>query len=329
MTSASVDQSLLEQQPQPPPPRLVRSPRNARRNVVFAVLLLWLASGTYTVRPDQQAVVTRLGAISSPRVYPGIHYALPWPVDRVFKLKVNQLQRFIVGGDAADGVLGRTQSLPSQFLTGDQNLISLRVAIQYFVAVPTDYLFRSVDIVKSVGSVAQAELARQIARRSVDDVLTTEKIAIQNEALRRAQARLDEYSAGVKLTSVSIETVAPPAEVAEAFRDVASARADTARIIDEAQGYANDIVPKARGEAQQTLEAAEAYRQSKVNEAAGDAARFTAIAAEYAKAPQVTAGRLYTEAMEQVLPKIRKLIVDANGNLDLSIIRKGESPSKP
>jgi membrane protease subunit HflK len=205
----------------------------------------------------------------------------------------------------------------------------MRVAVQYFVAVPTDYLFRSVDVAKSVSSVAQAELARQIARGNVDAVLTTEKVAIQDEVLRRAQARLEDYSTGVRLSSVSIETVTPPAEVADAFRDVASARADTSRIIDEAQGYTNDTIPKARGEAQQTLEAAEAYRQSKVNEAIGDAARFTAISGEYSKAPGVTAGRLYTEAMERILPRIRKLIIDADGNVDLSIIRKGEAPPKP
>lgn len=328
MSSPSIDPPLIEGALERSVP--TRSPGGIKRkSILLGVLLLWLTSGVYIVRPDQQAVVTRFGAIANPRVYPGIHYTLPLPIDRVFKVKVNQLQRLIIGGDAADSVLGRSQPLASQFLSGDQNIIHIRMAVQYFVAVPTDYLFRSVDVVKSVGSVAQAELARRIARRNVDAVLTTEKTAIQDEVLRNAQERLDEYSAGVKLSSVNIETVTPPAEVADAFRDVASARADTARIVDEAHGYANDIIPKARGEAQQTLEAAEAYRQSKVNEAIGDASRFTAVAAEYAKAPQVTAGRLYMEAMEQILPKIRKLIIDANGNVDLSIIRKGEAPPKP
>jgi membrane protease subunit HflK len=306
----------------------LRSNRTKRQGILLGIVLLWLASGVYVVRPDQQAVVTRFGAIVGPRAYPGIHYALPMPIDRVFKVKVNQLQRLIIGGDIADGVLGRSQPLASQFLTGDQNIINMRVAVQYFVVVPTDYLFRSVDVAKAVDSAVQAELARRIARRTVDAVLTTEKIAIQDEVLRNAQARLNEYQTGVRLSSISIESVAPPAEVADAFRDVASARADTERIMNEARGYANGIVPKARGEAQQTVEAAEAYRQSKVNEAIGDAARFTAVATEYAKAPEVTAGRLYTEAMEQILPKIRKLIIDANGNVDLSIIRKGETAPK-
>jgi membrane protease subunit HflK len=149
-------------------------------------------------------------------------------------------------------------------------------------------------------------------------------MAIQEQVLGVAQSRLDEYGAGIRLSTVNIESAAPPPEAADAFRDVAGARADAARIMDEARGYANDVIPRARGEAAQLREAAEGYRQSKVNQAAGDAARFNAVAAEYAKASEVTGHRLYVETMEQVLPNIRKLIVDANGNLDLSII--GQRP---
>jgi membrane protease subunit HflK len=165
-----------------------------------------------------------------------------------------------------------------------------------------------------------------VARRNVDAILTTEKAAIQEEVRAAAQRRIDGYRSGVHLSTVNIETVTPPPEASDAFRDVASARADAVRIVNEAQGYANDVVPKARGEARQSLESAEAYRQRKVNEASGDAARFQAVAAEYARAAQVTGERLYMETMEQVLPRIRKLIVDKDGNLDLTIIRRGQAP---
>ena len=328
MSSTFIETPALKPEPERSMPA-VRERESRRNRILIGIVLLWIASGIYIVRPDQQALVTRFGAVVNPRVYPGLHYTFPIPIDRVYKVRVNQLQRLIIGGDIADGILGRAQPLASQFLTGDQNIVNMRVAVQYFVAAPAQYLFRSVDVAKSVASVAQAELAKRVARRAVDAILTTEKIAIQEEVLRDAQGRLDAYRTGVRLASINIESVTPPAEVADAFRDVASARADTARIIDEAHGYANDLVPKARGEAQQTLESAQAYRESKVNEANGDGARFTAVATEYAKAPQVTAGRLYTEAMEQILPKIRKLIIDANGNVDLSIIRKGEAAPKP
>jgi len=300
---------------------------NRRRSVVSGALLLWLLSGVYLVPTDQQAVVTRFGAVVDARVLPGVHYALPWPVDSVTRLKVQQLQRLVIGGEPADMVLGRTEPLAAQFLTGDQNIIQLRVAVQYSVGVPTDYLFSSVDVAATTGAAVEAELARQIGRTEVDAILTTQKLAIQDAVLAASQKRLNEYRNGVKLSTVNIESVTAPPEAAEAFRDVASARADTARIVSQAQSYANDLLPRARGEARQLTEAAEAYRSSKINEAGGDAARFSAVAREYAKAPEVTSERIYIEALEQILPKIRKLIVDPNGNLDLSIIRKGE-PAK-
>ncbi len=296
---------------------------NAKR-VAAALAAVWVLSGVYIVAPDQQAVETLFGRVVAPRVLPGLHYALPWPIESVTKLKVRQFQRLVVGGNVADSVLGRTQPLASQFLTGDQNIINLRVVVQYSVGVPADYLFQTGDPARVLGAVVEAEMARRVAHRGVDAVLTTEKAAIQDEVRGAAQALLNRYRSGVQLSTVNIESVTPPAEAADAFREVASARADTARIVSDAQGYSNDLIPKARGQAQQLLEEAAAYREKKINESLGDAARFNLIAAEYAKAATVTGQRLYIETMEQVLPRIRKLIVDQNGNLDLTIIRKGE-----
>lgn len=295
-----------------------------RKQLLAGLLLLWLLSSVYIVRADQQAVVTRFGRVVEPRVTPGIHVSLPWPIDRVTKLKVQQLQRQIIGGTPSDAVVGRYEPRLSQFLTGDQNLIHMRVVVQYSVSVPTDYLFQSEDVAKLVASSVEGELARRIAAHAVDAVLTTEKAAIQEQVRAAAQRILNDYRAGVRLASVNIEMAAPPAEAADAFRDVASARADAARIVNEAQGYANDVIPKARGQAQQMLEEAAAYKQRKINEALGDAARFNQVAAEYAKASEVNGRRLYMETMEQILPRIKKLIVDKNGNLDLTIIRRGE-----
>jgi membrane protease subunit HflK len=307
-------------------PNQARKPglRRIRRRWTGGVLAAWLLTGLYLVPPDRQAVVVRFGAVVEPRVMPGIHAALPWPVDRVIQLKVRQLQRLVVGGDLPDSVLGRMQPLRSQFLTGDQNIINMRIVVQYSVGVPADYLFRQQDIQKTIGATVEAELARRIARRGVDAVLTTEKAMIQDEVRAASQKHLNDYRAGVLLASVNVESVTPPPEAAGAFRDVASARADAARIVNEAQGYANDLIPKARGEAQQMLDSAEAYKQSKINEAAGEAARFEQISAEYGKAARVTSERLYMETMEQILPRIKKLIVDPSGNLDLTIIGKGE-----
>jgi len=293
--------------------------------VAAALLLLWMVTGVYIVRTDQQAAVTRFGAVVDPRVMPGIHTSLPWPIDRVTRLKVQQTQRLVIGGELPDTITGRSQPLQSQFLTGDQNVISMRVVVQYSVGVPADYLFRNENVARSVGAAVETALAERIAAHNVDAVLTTEKQSIQDEVRGAAQKILNDYHAGTLLSTVNIESAVPPPEAADAFRDVASARADSSRIVSEAQGYANDLIPKARGQAQQMLESAQAYKGKKINEAQGDASRFTQVAAEYAKASEINGQRLYLETMEQILPRIRKLIVDKNGNLDLTIIRKGES----
>jgi membrane protease subunit HflK len=220
-------------------------------------------------------------------------------------------------------VLGRTDPLISQFLTGDQNIIHMRVVLQYSVGNPADYLCRAQEVGQAVGAAVEAELAHRVANRGVDAVLTTEKAAIQEEVRGAAQAVIDTYDIGVLLAGVSIESAQPPPEAADAFRDVAGARADSARIVNEAHGYANDLIPRARGEAQQMLAEAQGYRLRKVNEAQGDASRFTQVAREYDRAREVNGRRLYVEAMEEVLPGIRKLVVDRSGNLDLTIVQKG------
>ncbi len=302
-----------------------RAVRRRPRRILAWLLALWVASGIFIVSADQQAVVTRFGAVVDPRVTPGIHYALPWPVDSVYKLKVHQLRRTVIGGDIPDNVLGRIQPASSEFLSGDQNLLNVRIVVQYSVSEPRDFLFTTEGVDRVVKTVVESEFARRIARTPVDDILTTEKVAIQNDVLAHAQRTLEDYKPGVALSSINIENVTPPAEAADAFRSVAGARADAIRLVNEAEGYANNLLPRARGEAAQLAEEAQAYKEGKVNRAAGDAARFNEVATEYTKAPKVTTTRAYVEAMEQILPKIKKLIVDSNGNLDLTIVRRDDS----
>jgi membrane protease subunit HflK len=300
-------------------------PAKRRKLRLWAWLLgAWILSGIYIVAPEQQAVVTMFGAVTAPRVLPGIHYALPWPIDSVYKLKVHQLRRATIGGDSADNILGRIQPIFSEFLSGDQNLLNLRVVAQYSVSEPRDFLFQTEDVDRVVAAVVGAELSRRVAHTAVDDILTTEKIAIQNDVLRAAQQAMDSYHTGATISSISIESVTPPAEAADAFRGVAGAKADAIRIVNQAEGYTNDLLPRARGEAAQLIEQAQAYKESKINRAGGDAARFEEVAREYAKAPKVTSTRAYVEAMEQILPRVKKLIVDSNGNVDISVIRRDD-----
>jgi modulator of FtsH protease HflK len=305
------------------------TPRPGRRysRIFWYLFAAWMLSGIYIVQTDQQGLVTRWGKVVEPRVFPGIHYALPWPIDRVYKLKVRELRRRVVGGEIPDSVLGRTQAANSEFFSGDQNLLNIRVVAQYSVSNPRDFLFEAQNADRIVGLAVESELVRRVAHTSVDDILTTQKLAIQRDVLQAAQKVIDNYRTGALLSSINIESVSPPPETAEAFRSVAGARSDAFRIVNEADGYANDLLPRARGEAAQLLDQAHAYSDGKVNRAEGDSARFDAVAAEYSKSPQVTSTRVYLEAIELVFPKVKKLIVDANTNLDLSVIGRQEAPS--
>jgi len=313
------------------PEQVKEAPPSTRRRrwALWFLLGAWLLWGIFLVPPDQQAVVTTWGRVTSPRILPGLHYAFPWPIQQVYKLKVHQLRRIVIGGDATDIPLGRLQPASSEFLSGDQNLLNLRVAAQYSVSEPREFLFQALDVDRVVRAAVESELARRLAHTEVDNIMTTDKVAIQNDVLVAAQRGLDGYRVGVSLSSINIEKVAPPPDVADAFRDVAGARADALRLMNEAQGYANDLLPRARGEAARLAQAAQAYKEGKVNRARGDAARFDAVATEYAKAPEVTSTRVYVEAMEQILPKMRKLLVDSKGNLDLFIIGKDENSGIP
>jgi len=293
------------------------------KHLGMGILALWLLGGTYVVPTEEQAVLTTFGAVANDRVTPGVGWHWPWPVGRVHKLRVRELKRAFIGGEVAD----EANALPadpvlSQFLTGDQNILNLRAVVQYSIAEPASFLFRSDDPDTAVASAVEAALERQVSSRGVDEVLTTEKIAIQEAVRREAQEVVDRYELGVLLSTVNIRSVAPPPEAADAFRDVAAARADAARIVNEAEGYANDILPRARGEAQQMLLASQGYRERKIQEAEGDAARFEKLAAEYGRNPDVTRSRLFLEAMEEVLPRLRKTIVDESGNLDLTLIHR-------
>ena len=296
------------------------------RNAAIAVVIVWLLAGVYVVPTEEQAVLTTFGALANDQVTPGVGWHFPWPIGQVDKLKVRELKRAFIGGEVAD----EANAIPadpvlSQFLTGDQNILNVRAVVQYSIARPGTYLFRSRNVDQAVANAVEASLERQISSRAVDDVLTTEKIAIQEEVRRAAQELVDQLELGVVLSTVNIRSVSPPAEAADAFRDVASARADAARIVNEAEGYGNDILPRARGEAQQMLSASQGYRARKVQQAQGDAARFERLAAEYRRNPEVTRSRLFLETMEEVLPRLRKTIVDENGNLDLTLVRSGAS----
>ncbi|MCI0339318.1 MAG: FtsH protease activity modulator HflK [Acidobacteria bacterium] len=299
----------------------IRNPQSA----ILLLLLLYMLSGVYFVGPEQQAVVTRFDRVVAKGVTPGIHYHLPWPIESIIKLKVLETKRLTIGMEIPDQVLGRTAAEdPVEYLTGDQNIITVQVAVQYQIKDPVNYLYRSQDVARMIARAVESAFAQTIAIESVDSILTTGKVNVQNATQRRAREILDRYESGVYLSSINIENVAPPLEVTGAFREVASARADRDRIINEAHGYANDAIAKAQGEAQKLVIDAESYSQQRINEAQGEAARFEMLRAESSKARDLTERRLYLETMEEVLPKVKKVVIDSSGPrslMDLGIIR--------
>jgi membrane protease subunit HflK len=296
-----------------------------KKRLRLALLLLYLVSGVYFVAPEQQAVVTRFGRVVAKGVTPGIHYHLPWPVESVTKLKVLETKRLTIGVEMPDQALGRAAAEnPIQYLTGDQNIITVQMAVQYAIKDPAAYLYRSRDSAGMIARAVESAFAQTIAAEAVDHILTTGKIAVQNDTLRRSREILDAYRSGVFVSSINIENVIPPAEVADAFREVAGARADRDRIVNEAHGYSSDAIARAEGAAGKLVSDAESYRQQRVNEAEGDAARFTKLHAEYSKARDVTERRLYLEAMEEILPRVKKVVIDSSGSktlMDLGIIK--------
>jgi len=296
-----------------------------KRRWLMVALFAYLLSGVYFVAPDHQAVVVRFGQVVAKGLTPGVHYSLPWPIESVYKLKVLETKRLTVGIEMPDQALGRVAAEnPTEYLTGDQNLINVRMAVQYAVKDPAAFLFRSQDVTRLIAKSVESAFAETIAAENVDALLTTGKVAAQNATLIASREILDTYKSGVFVSSINIENVTPPAEVADAFRESVSARADRDRIVNEAQGYANDSAAKSKGEAEKLVTDAASFRQQRINESEGDAARFAKLLAESRKAKDVTERRLYLETMEEVLPRVKKVVVDSSGPkslMDLGIIR--------
>jgi membrane protease subunit HflK len=287
----------------------------------------YLATGLYTVGTNERAVVRRCGRPLEELRMPGLHFGLPYGFDRVTRLKVFERKRVGVGKSLAERSLGRlSEPEQAERLTGDRNLILVSAIVQYRITDPHAYLFHVADVPSLVSDVASGALTSVVTSMKVDDVLTVQRVAIQNEVKRATQAALDGYQAGVEVTSVSLEDVAPPEEVAQAFRDVTAAREDRQRTENEALGYAGRLLPRARGEAQRMLLEAEAYRDQVTKIARGDAESFSNMAAQLAENRRLTVKRLILESMEKVLPRLKKVVLDdqAGDAVDLGLFEVDE-----
>jgi len=280
------------------------------------LLVLWLLSGIYIVRPGEQGVVRRFGKVVR-ITEPGPHYRLPSPIEKVDKPKIQQVRRIEIGVETiSPGPPARYRFHPeeSMMLTGDEQIIDAQIIVQYKIKDAADFLFNVRNLEGPQGTIkdaAEVSLRQVVGERPIDDVLIKEKLQVEIDIRTLIQVIVDKYESGIRIIEVKLQTVQPPKEVAASFNDVVSAKEDKDKLIQEAEGYKEDIIHKARGEARSIVLAAEAYKEEKIKRAQGDVAKFLAVLKEYEKAKDVTRKRLYLETMEKVLPGIKKFIIDS------------------
>ncbi len=272
---------------------------------------VYVSIGFFQLEPDEQAVVLFLGRYSR-TLEPGLRWYAPGP-ERMEKKRVTvTLEEEFGYRTIAAGPPPEYEERPDErrMLSGDANLVDVEFVIQYRIIDLGSYLFKVKKVPEVLRDVAQAVLREVVAKSPIDDVLTEVKGPIQDEARERIQETLDAYGAGVLIQSVQLQDVEPPDPVKDAFADVASAEQDRERLILEAKGHADQVVPRARGEAQELANQAQAYRETRILLAHGETERFKALLAEYQRAPEVTRERLYLETLESILPEMDKIIME-------------------
>jgi membrane protease subunit HflK len=285
--------------------------------LVLGVIALWGFSGFFRVEPDEVGVVLRFGKAVR-EVQPGLNYHLPYPIETVLTPKALRVNKIDIGMRVVDdirrgGTTVRGVPEESLMLTGDENIVDVEFSILWKVK-PTgvgEFLFNIQNPEGTVKAVAESAMREVIGRSEIQPILTGARQTIETAVQDLMQKTLDHYDAGVIIQQVQLQKVDPPAQVIDAFRDVQAARADLERAVNEAQTYANRVVPEARGRVAQITQAAEAYKSQTVAEATGQTSRFLKIYEQYKKAPDVTRERMYLETMERVLGGTDKIILDS------------------
>ncbi len=285
---------------------------------LLAVLIAlgWMLTGFYTVAPDEQGVVLRFGKFVG-TTEPGLQYHLPYPVESVLTPKVTRQSAIDIGMRIVDDPrrgTPTTRDVPEEslMLTGDENIVDVDFTVLWVIKPggAGDYLFNIQNPEGTVKAVAESAMREIVGRNNIQPILTGARQQIEQAVHELIQKTLDHYKAGIRINQVQLQKVDPPSQVIDAFRDVQAARADAERAQNEAQTYANRVVPEARGRVAQILQAAEAYKEQTIAEAKGQTARFLKVYEEYAKAPEVTRQRIYLETMERVLGNTDKIIID-------------------
>jgi membrane protease subunit HflK len=263
-----------------------------------AAVVLWLLSGFYQVDEAERGIVLQLGAFHT-MTMPGLHWHIPYPIQRVEKVNVAQVESF---------------NHSTRMLTADENIISVDLRVQFRRTDAQAFLFNVRDPEDTLGEVTETAMREVIGQSNLDFILTEGRAEVAARAREIIQATLDAYGAGIEITSVNLQDANFPSQVEAAVQDAIKAREDRERLGLEAEAYANDVVPRARGGAARLIQSAEAFREQVIAEAEGETDRFLALLAEYQRAPDVTRQRLYFETMEQVLGQATKVLLDVQSS---------------
>ncbi|MEH3146661.1 MAG: FtsH protease activity modulator HflK [Methylobacterium frigidaeris] len=282
--------------------------------VVLLVAVLWLATGFYTVAPNQVGINTVFGRYTG-QAGEGLRYNFPYPVGAVVKPNVGQVNSVQIGYRSGAGSQ-RSRDVPEEslMLTGDDNIVDIDFDVQWRVnpAKAEEFVFNLQNPEGTIKAVAESAMREVIGRRQIQRILTTEQSSVSQEVQEIIQKALDSYGAGVLINVVQLQGVSPPPEVRQAFIDVNAAQQDAARARNEAETYASRVVPEARGKASQIVQQAEAYKTQATAEATGQAARFREVYESYKVSPEVSRERMFLDTMEKVLGSVNKVIIDQN-----------------
>ena len=281
--------------------------------IVIIVLIVMGFGSFYVVAPEEVGVVKRFGkAVRTTQ--PGPHLKIPI-IEEVLKPKVTKVHRLEIGFETIDpGPPARYRSVKEEalMLTGDENIIAVEFIVQFRIKDPIALLFNVRNPGKTVKDSAEAAMREVVGETPITDVLTEGRFQVQQKTKLLLQDILDRYNSGISVDAVQLQDVLPPEQVVAAFKDVASAREDREKAVEKAEGYTNDILPKAKGEAEKLINEAMAYKEATINIAKGDTSRFLQVLKEYRKAKDVTQKRIYVETMEDVLARVEKIIIEGN-----------------
>ena len=281
--------------------------------LIIILVLIFLATGLYTIDPEEVGVIQRFGKYTSTTT-PGLHFKIPFGVDNLTKVKVTNVYKEEFGFRTVQpGIKSRYSSRDfsseSLMLTGDLNIADLEWIVQYRVKDPVKYLFNVRNIEKTIRDGSEATIREIVGDRSVDEVIVLSRKEINDLAQIKLQKLLDGYQTGVEIVTINLQNVNPPDKVKPAFDNVNSSKQEKERIVNEAWEQYNKVIPEARGKAKQTIQEAEGYAVNRVNRAQGEADRFNQIYQEYKLSKSVTRKRLYLETMQEIIPTIDKLFI--------------------